>query len=147
MNIPILHRHLEHHRPIVARLRRTGRTDIGVMSVLLVETFFRTVGLRLLELAAWPLIWVLCPTRVATLSVGPGQIQLRHWGRAKSWESLAPSASKVSLVLSWEANYDLARLLTRNAGTTQERAAVYRGEARSYHVACLTYAERWLRTF
>lgn len=140
-----LNGHLDRSRAIVARLRRSGRTNPDVISLLLVETFFRSHSHRLAELAAWPIVWFVWRSRLATLSVGPGQIQLRHWRRVMAWESFAPTWSKLSSVLSWEASYDLVQFLTAEATTTQRRAAVHRGEARSYHVACLTHTLSWLK--
>jgi len=86
------------------------------------------------------------PARAGTLSLGPGQIQLRHWREAESWASLMPSVAKIRKLLSWEATFDVAERLLAGTSTTQQRAAVYRGEARSYHVSCLRYVESWLRT-
>lgn len=140
-----LNSHLDRCRPIVLRLAMGGRLDADVISLLLIETFFRSHLHRLVELAAWPVVWLMWPSRLATLSVGPGQIQLQHWMRTMGWASLAPTWSRLRLVLSWEASYDVVDGLTANAETTQRRAAIHRGEARSYHVKCLMHAVSWLR--
>lgn len=118
--------------------------NMNVIGLILVETFFRSHLHCLAELAAWPVIWLIWPSRLATLSVGPGQIQLQHWRREMGWASLAPTWSKLRLVLSWEASYDIVHILTADADTIQRRAAIHRGEARSYHMACLRRAVSWL---
>lgn len=137
--------HLDRSCSILVRLQRSGRANPNVIGLLLVETFFRSPLYRLAEIAAWPVLWFLWPRRVATLSLGPGQIQLRHWREALAWGSLAPTWSRVRSILSWEDNYDLVHSLTAGATTTQRRAALYRGEARSFHVACVAHAVSWIR--
>lgn len=147
MKLQRLNRHLDDCRAVVERLKHSGRTDNGVLSVLLVESFFRPMHEQLLELLAWPLVWMISRARVGALSLGPGQIQLRHWCKAESWVSLAPTWSKARRILSWEASFDIAERLLADAPTAQKRAALYRGEARSYHLSCLLYTESWLRQF
>lgn len=137
-------KHCEEHRALVNRLCRSGRRDSRVLSILLVESYFRSEWYRALELVAWACLSMLRVRRVATLSVGPGQIQLRHWKASCSWVSLAADVARVRRVISWDANYDVADTLLHGATTCRRRAAVYRGEARSYYVTCLKDVQSWL---
>lgn len=139
-------KHCEQHRALVNRLRRSGRRDVRVLSILLVESYFRSGWYRALEIVAWALLSIVRVRRVATLSVGPGQIQLRHWKASCSWVSLTADFARVRLVINWDANFDVADTLLRGATTCRRRAAVYRGEARSHYVTCLEDVQSWLTT-
>lgn len=140
---PGLSQHLEGQRPRIRRLRRSGRADSAVLGLLLTETFFRSRGDRALELLAWPVLALLHRTRLARLSVGPGQIQLRHWRHAHKWSSDAPTVARMVTVCSWEASYDLAASIVEGVESRVERARLYHGEARWHYIKILAHAEEW----
>jgi hypothetical protein len=129
---------------IVGKLVCSGRDDAGILSLLLVESFFRDPLNRLVEYLAWILLSPIAPRRLQRLSVGPGQIQLRHFAKWGDWSSLVASWTRYKTVVSWERNYDVAKSLLPVEMSSQARAAVYRGEARKYYMTCLSAAEIWV---
>src|SRR5688572_23898964 len=144
MAIHELDRHLERFQPLAVRLRRGGRANPEIVGILLVEAYFRSELRRLMELVMWPVLWLIWPARLARLSVGPGQIQLRHWRRETGWRSLAPGWQRFCTVVSWEANYDMVSTLTMHAKGLHQRGALHLGQARGYYLACLRHTVSWL---
>lgn len=135
--------HLEAHVPEVLALARSGRTRPDLVAILLTESYFRSRLDRALEYVAWAILWVLRSERLRFLSVGPGQIQLRHWIGIGAIAGLTPKVSHILVTTSWAASYDLAGLLVPAGSGWKRVAALYRGEARSYHVALLGRAAEW----
>lgn len=140
-----------HHRaciPWVHRLISGGRSDSTVLSVLIAESFFRGPLDRLLEYVVWILLVVLWKDRMHRLSVGVGQIQLRHWSAYYNWTSLSPTSSRLASVLSLEANYDVCSDLIGTTGRGGESlrriAARYTGESRFFYVSVLQRTHDWL---
>lgn len=127
----------------VVRLTRSGRTRCDVLGLMLTESYFRAPWDRLMEYCAWIALWVLGSDRLSRLTVGPAQIQLRHWLGAGAISSRTPSLRHILTTASWSASYDIAERLVPTETGLQQVAAVYRGEARSHHVGLLERAVRW----
>ena len=140
-----LNHHLVRSKPWLARLQASGRGDPFVLALLLTETFFRRPTDRAAEYLAWLGLGLLWPGRARRLSVGVAQLQVRHWKRLQQWESNRLTPARLAETLRVAANYDACeRFLYESAGaapmSTQRVAAIYRGEARSYHVSVLQRA-------
>lgn len=98
-----------------------------------------------MEYVAWLLLPFVGCRRLERLSVGVAQIQLRHWRHLSGWNSVLPSVERMYAVASLERNFDLCGQLVPQGLTLREVACVYRGEARSYHLAVLEAVSDWLR--
>jgi hypothetical protein len=88
------------------RLGPTGRTDRWVLAIMATEAYFKRPTARLLECLAWPVLSVFWPARLATLSVGVAQIQLRHWVGLGQLSGVRFTIPRLRRVLSLRSNYD-----------------------------------------
>lgn len=136
-------RHWRATRPLVARLRASGRSNSVVLSVVLTEMLFRDATHRLYEYAAWLVLSALGSRRVGTLSVGIAQVQLKHWTQHGKLPSTQFSLRSLGIVATPEQNYDVCRGYLESAGilrgTWRQITAAYRGEARGFHTATLAW--------
>jgi hypothetical protein len=140
--------------PTVRRLLSVLQPNLAVASlspwvvaVLVTEDTFRSAERRLIEYAAWPLLFILWPGRAERLSVGIAQIQLRHWVSMGLLPSCTPSIASLRTVMSEFANYTAADTYLRarlglDGWSARKIAAAYVGEARAYHVRVLEVAHR-----
>lgn len=128
---------------LITRLEATGRTHPVVMAILLTETYFRDCLWRQMEYAAWVFLGLAWPSRARRLSIGISQIQLRHWVSLGLLPTVRWSPSSLARVLSAEANYDACVAFLQQADAVEKPfravAALYRGEARGYHVDTLKW--------
>jgi hypothetical protein len=88
------------------RLGPTGRTDRWVLAIMATEAYFKRPFGRLLEGLAWPVLSIVWPARLKTLSVGVAQIQLRHWVDLGQLSGLRFTFPRLWRVLSLRRNYD-----------------------------------------
>jgi hypothetical protein len=88
------------------RLGTTGRTDRWVLAIMATEASFKGPGGRILECLVWPVLSVIWPARLARLSVGVAQIQLRHWVSLGHLPGMRFTPSRLRRVLSLRSNYD-----------------------------------------
>jgi hypothetical protein len=88
------------------RLGPTGRTDPWVLAIMATEAYFKRRAGRILEGIAWPVLSVVWPARLATLSVGVAQIQLRHWVSLGQLSGVRFTPPRLWRVLSLRRNYD-----------------------------------------
>lgn len=142
MNEHVLRHHVGRMFPLLLRLHRSGRSNPVVWAVMLSETFFRPPGQRLVEYLAWIVLGAAAPRYATRISAGIAQVQIRHWVALGILRGPRPSPESLRRLASVELNYDVcAALLMPRAGaeglTVRRVAAVYRGEARSYHVRIL----------
>jgi hypothetical protein len=132
------------------RSQRPERRCTWVYAVLLAESQFRPISMRVFEYVAWFVLSYLAPSRAVRLSVGVAQVQIRHWVRFGIMSSTRPSPRNLLTALSISANYDIVHAyLAAHIGsepcTARRIASCYVGEARSYHVAVLESAYRTAR--
>ncbi len=103
-------RRLSHARRWVgaasSRLGTTGRTDRWVLAIMATEASFKGPGGRILECLVWPVLSVFWPARLARLSVGVAQIQLRHWVGLGQLSGMRFTPARLRRVLSLRSNYD-----------------------------------------
>ena len=64
---------------IVRRLHRSGRSDAGIIAIILTEMHFRGPFHRLIEFLVWRVLSLFRLHRADTISIGLGQVQVRHW--------------------------------------------------------------------
>lgn len=88
------------------RLGPTGRTDRWVLAIRATEAHFKGRGGRILECLAWPVLSVIRPARLAMLSLGVAQIQLRHWVDLGQLPGMRFTPARLRRVLSLPRNYD-----------------------------------------
>ena len=88
------------------RLGPTGRTNRWVLAIMATEASFKRPSGRILEWIAWPVLSVVWPARLARLSVGVAQIQLRHWVALGQLSGMRFTLSRLRRVLSLRHNYD-----------------------------------------
>jgi hypothetical protein len=88
------------------RLGTTGRTDRWVLAIMATEASFKGPGGRILECLVWPVLSVIWPARLARLSVGVAQIQLRHWVSLGQLPGMRFTPARLRRVLSLQSNYD-----------------------------------------
>jgi hypothetical protein len=88
------------------RLGATGRTDRWVLAIMATEAGFKGRGGRILECLVWPVLSLFWPARLATLSLGVAQIQLRHWVGLGQLPGMRFTPARLRRVLSLRHNYD-----------------------------------------
>lgn len=101
---PRFERHLRRLRPRLERLRREGGEHPNVLALLAVETFYRPRRRRAGEYALWLLLSLAAPRRLARLSLGPAQVQLRHWVALGHLDGLRFTPARLAAVRDWRRN-------------------------------------------
>lgn len=133
-------------RALLTRLAPQAEGNgLWAAALILVEASQRPAAARVVEYLAWALLWFFHPRRLATLSVGVGQLQLRHWASLGMTGGCRPSLRNFLRVTSPKWNhYAIQAYLRRSLGntewTTRSVSLAYAGEARSYYMAELTRA-------
>lgn len=134
---------------LVSKLIQSGRTDLNVISLILCETYFRKNTDRLIEYVAMPFLLLINQNRFNRLSIGIGQIQLRHWMRIKHIKK--PISIKSYLVyLSVLQNYDVIKVLIQSnldqGNNDSKLIAVHTGETRKFHYDLFSEIKKLLKT-
>lgn len=134
MNLVRFEQYLETRQVKINELLFNGRREPDVLALLLTESFLRPERERAVEYLAWVWSSYAAKVRAKTLSVGPGQIQLRHWKEFCGWPDIGFSIARWRTVSSWSESYDVAFELTADCTSLREKVAVYRGEVRTYYL-------------
>jgi hypothetical protein len=137
-------RHVKRTIPHMAALRDRGNAN--VLAILLVETFYRPRLVRWLEYLIWMTTSLARGTR-ETISVGPAQLQLRHWRDAGLLDGVDFSLRRLATVSSLEANYEACRRYLSARGALREHdpaalARTYAGGERLAFPALLAQARQ-----
>jgi|GEM_PF-5716412 len=80
-------RHFARNLPIIMKLSHSGRKEMIVLSLLLVESYFRSAFSRFLEYSYWVLMILFDRKRADNISLGFAQIKYKYWkmlGSSKS---------------------------------------------------------------
>ncbi|MCJ8165253.1 hypothetical protein MKJ04_10395 [Pontibacter sp. E15-1] len=121
---------------LIKKLIENGRTDLNVIALILCESYFRKTTDRLVEYLAMPFLYLLNKKRFESLSIGVGQIQLKHWIKVKKIQSPL-SLNAYSSYFSVIENYDLLNeLIKQNLGSRYNDSkliAFHTGETRKFH--------------
>ena len=96
--------HLRRLRPRLERLRQEGEGHTDVLALLAVESFYRPRCRRAGEYLLWAALSLAAPRRLARLSVGPAQVQLRHWRTLGHLDGIRFSFSRLAAVRDWRRN-------------------------------------------
>lgn len=122
---------------IITNLKSSNRNDINIISLILCELHFSSKYKRVVEYFYWAFLYLLCAERVEFISVGVGQIQIRHWIRFEfikndkmfsSLKNFQNTRLNYDLILKIFDEFDLKKL------NDNQIIAIYRGEVRSYHL-------------
>ena len=121
---------------LVYNLFKSGRNDINIIALILCESYFRKSLDRLIEYIAMPILFVFRKKRFSKLSIGIGQIQLKHWENIQEKQSPI-SINSFQKYLSTFENYDLLKMrVEENLGndfSDSKLIAFHTGETRSFH--------------
>lgn len=132
----IIFEHFLSCTPLIERLCKENRKDARIIAIVITECYFNSQRKRIAEYIIWTLLTLIRHPRRFTLSVGIGQIQVKHW-IAKGQIKDRPSIKNLQVFLNPFTNYDLAQILLHDSliahETLQKIIATYRGEARKYH--------------
>lgn len=122
---------------LVNKLIHSGRTDLNIIALILCESHFRKQLDRIIEYFAMPFLLYMNKDRFNRLSIGIGQIQLRHWIKVNKNDYPISINSYLSY-LSVQKNYDVLNELINsnlNKGYTDSKLiAFHTGETRNYHL-------------
>ncbi len=130
-------------------LLSAGRRNSIIISLLLTEQNFRSPVQRLLEYCAWAILSLVWPRRLESLSVGIGQLKLRHWCNFGLVSGVRFSLHSLCVVSNPVHNYDAIRMfLALNCGTESfdpvQVSNYYTGRARKHYVTILTEHHQWI---
>lgn len=118
-------------------LRSSKRSDVNIIAILLCELHFTSKFKRCVEYLYWSVLSVIRPQQRDLISVGIGQIQVRHWIKHDFIKpnNLFDCLRKFQNPL---LNYDLIYKIFEeyNFDTLGDNQiiAIYRGEVRTYHL-------------
>lgn len=112
--------HLRRLRPRLDALRRQGEDHPNVLALLAVESFYRPRWRRAGEYLLWAACSLAAPRRLERLSLGPAQVQLRHWRHAGLLDGLRLTPSRLATVRDWRANARAARAFLAAHGALDE---------------------------
>lgn len=128
---------IKKNKKVIDCLINSGRTDINVIAIILCETYFRKKQDRIVEYFSMPFLFFLNYSRFQRLSIGIGQIQLRHWIRLKKI-SVPLSIESYLIYFSVKNNYDvLDNLISSNLKkgfSETELISFHTGESRKFHI-------------
>ena len=129
----------------LATLLSKSCNDEIILSIIVTEMFFRNFFDRFLEYITWILVGWIWKKRIARLSIGVAQIQLRHWQSMGYIDSLSPSLKSLLTVTSPSINYQaccnyLDKTGYKRGSSLLEVARLYAGKARKYYVQILNDA-------
>lgn len=134
---------------LIRKLVHSGRTDLNVIALILCESYFRKKKDRIIEYFAMPFLYLINRNRFNKLSIGIGQIQLKHWIKFKKNKSPI-SLSAYSSYFSVLNNYDLINeLVKQNLNldyTDSKLIAFHTGETRKYHFDLFQELKRQIKT-
>lgn len=134
---------------LIKKLLHSGRTDLNIIVLILCESHFRKKADRILEYCAMPILFFIARNRFKRLSIGIGQIQLRHWIEIKRIKSPISFKSYYSY-FSIQDNYDvLKELIQSNIGNEYSDSsliAFHTGETRKYHFSLFQKLKTRMKT-
>jgi hypothetical protein len=117
---PRFERHLLRLGPRLDRLRAAGEDHLTVLALLAVESFYRPRWRRAGEYVLWMLLSLAAPRRLEMLSLGPAQVQLRHWRRHGFLASVRFTPRRLAIVRDWAVNARLCRAFLADHGALDE---------------------------
>lgn len=118
---PRFERHLARSRPRLERLRQEGDEHPNVLALLAVESFYRPRWRRAGEYVLWAALSLTAPRRLARLSLGPAQVQLRHWRALGQLDGIRFSFGRLAAVRDWRRNARVCRDFLAVRGALGER--------------------------
>jgi len=97
-------RHFARNLPLISKLAHSGRKEVIILSLLLVESYFRSTFSRFLEYLYWILMKLFNRQRVDGITLGYAQIKYKYWRKlSSSKSSLAKDFKEMTSIFS---NYD-----------------------------------------
>jgi len=131
----IANRHIIKHVSLLVLLKSKKRDNPRIMTLILCEIYFTNFFKRQLEYVAWILLTLINSKRRLRLSIGIGQVQVKHWIDHEfiSDEILFQNLKQIINPL---VNYDLVKEIVEselNYGSIK-LLSKFRGEARLYHL-------------
>ncbi len=113
-------RHLRRLEPRLEQLRAQGLDSPNVLTLLTVESFYRSGPARLAEYVLWAATSALRRPSVEYLSVGRAQVQLRHWRTLGLLDDTRFSLRRLARVRDLEANYEACLRYLERQGALHE---------------------------
>lgn len=121
---------------LINKLVKSGRTDLNIIALILCESHFRKNHDRFVEYFSMPLLFLFKRKKFVKLSIGIGQIQIKHWNKLYN-NQLPISIDAYLRYFSVFENYDLLKsLIEQNFNTNYSDSkliAFHTGETRKYH--------------
>ncbi|MGB1218291.1 MAG: hypothetical protein ACPG4W_00785 [Flavobacteriales bacterium] len=140
---------LRKNKLIVNKLIHSGRADLNIIALILCESHFRKRVDRIIEYLAMPILLFVSKKRFYRLSIGIGQIQLRHWKKINTGYSPISIYSYFTY-FSVQKNYDILKeLINMNLSkgyTDSKLIAFHTGETRNYHFALFQELKNKIKT-
>jgi len=134
---------------LVSQLIQSGRTDLNVIALILCESYFRKDVDRFIEYCAMPVLFFINKKRFERLSIGIGQIQIRHWIKIKQPQSPF-SIKSYSSYFSILENYDVLKELIQSnldkGYNDSKLIAFHTGETRKYHFSLFQELKTLIKT-
>ena len=137
-NTEIVDKIFKKHIDLILRLGKLNRKNPNIIALMLCELHFSSPFKRWLEYSAWCFLTLIKSQKRYYISVGISQIQIRHWIEHKF---ISDKANFKNLVQFFKTNrnYDLMESLFISYDfkelSNSNVIAIYRGEARAYHLS------------
>lgn len=134
---------------LLSILKNKKRDDPNLIALMLCELYFSSPLKRLIEYLVWNLLTIIKSKKRYYISVGISQIQINHW-ISHDFVTDKGGIKNLSQFLSVTSNYDLMNNLFQNYDfknlNDSKLIAIYRGEARAYHLNLFTALKEALTT-
>ena len=121
---------------LIRKLINSDRTDLNIIALILCESHFRKKTDRFVEYCVMPILFFINKSRFDSLSIGIGQIQLRHWIKINKKESpisIKSYLSYFSVIENYDILKELIQLNLENEYNDSKLIAFHTGETRKYH--------------
>lgn len=137
----MIQKHIDNNRSIIYGLVKRGYDDENIISLILVETYFRTFEFRILEYLYWILF------KDNSLTLGLAQINMNNIPFIKDKKRLK-FIKYIHYLESPKVNYELIQLFLKkhNIDSDEELCKYYNGKETTYeYVSHFKYCKAYLK--
>jgi hypothetical protein len=132
---------------IISILVNRKKINCSIIALMLCETHFSSAFKRIVEYFLWFILTIINCEKRFYISVGIGQIQIRHWlfyGLINDKINVSNFSKFINIV----SNYELIEIiLVENLiidSDDSKLVGIYRGESRAYHLALYSELKKQL---